>query len=428
MTFVLIFLGVLFGLMALGVPVGIVLLLCGMAIMAALGVNDPRTVGQYMLNGLNLYILMALPFFILSGELMGKGGLMRRIVDVSRLFVGRFRGGLGYTAVVTALIFSGLTGSALAESAALGTMLIPLMSEAGYNKARSGGFIASTTVLAPLIPPSNAFIVIGVACNLSISRLMLGGIAPGFVFAFALMIGWFIIAKRDGYNDQRKYTHEEAKIIVKDAIPALVMPVLVVGGIRFGWFTPTEAGAFCVVYALLVCNFYYKELNWKKTKEALLEAALSTGAIALVIAGAKILGYYLTMARLHVLMVELMGGLVDRPLMFLLAINLFLLLIGLVMDMVPSILIFGPILLPMVAAAGIDPYLFALIMCVNLNLGLITPPVGMVLFIMQRITRENFMTLVIKSLPFLVITLVVLLLYVFFPQLYLVPLRLIFGK
>ena len=428
MNFILIFVGVLFSLMALGVPVGIVLMLCGMTVMTSLGMHDPRTVAQNMIQGLNNYVLMAIPFFILAGELMGKGGLTRRIVAASKVFAGRIRGSLGYTTIVATIIFSGLSGSAVADAAAIGTMLIPLMVASGYNSARSGALVASCSVITPLIPPSTGFILIGVSCNLSIARLFMGGIVPGFIFGIALMIGWYFIAKLDGYKDQQTFTRQEAKVIVIDAIPALVMPVLVICGIRFGLFTPTEAGAFCVVYALFVCNFFYKELNWQKTKEALLEAAITTAAVALIVAGATVFGYYMTIAQLPALMVKMLGGFIDRPILLLFIINIFMLVIGMFMDMTPNILIFSPILMPIAKAAGIDPYFFAFIFCVNVTIGLFTPPVGTTLFVLLRISRTKYSDFVYKTLPFYGILLAVFLLYVFFPQLYLAPLKLLYGR
>ena len=428
MEYVLVFLALLFGLMALGVPIGIVLMLSAVGIMATLGMNDPRNVAQLMFHGINSFVLMAIPFFILAGTIMAKGGLINRLVDLSLLILGRFRGGLGYAVCLTSLIFAGLSGSALADAAALSTMLVPIMASRGYNKARSGAFIAANTVNTPLLPPSIGFILIGVSANLSIGRLFMGGIVPGIVFAIALMIGWYFIARHDGYEDQQTFERQQIWPIIKGALPALGVPVLVIGGIRFGWFTPTEAGAFCVVYALVISIFYYKELNWQKTKEALLEAAMTSAAIGLIVAGASVVGFYMTIARIPQLIVGMLGGFVDRPLLLMLIINLFLLVISMFLDFTPTILIFAPILIPIARAAGIDPYFFATVMLMNITIGLSTPPVGTVLFVVLRITEVKYGELLLKMLPFFGILFAVLLLYIFFPQLYLVPQRFLFGR
>lgn len=428
MNFVFIFLGVLFGLMALGVPVGIVLMICGIAVMGALGMNDPRTVAQFMFHGLNSFPLMAIPFFILAGSIMSKGGLIRRLVDVAMLVVGRFRGGIGYTVALTSLMFAGLSGSALADAAAIGTMMIPIMAAAGYNKARSGAFIAANTTNTPLIPPSGAFILIGVTCNLSIARLFMGGIVPGVFVAIALMITWYFVARIDGYTDKKTFKREQAMPIIKDAIPAFGIPVLVIGGIRFGWFTPTEAGAFCVVYSLVICIFFYKDLNWKKIKEAFLEAAITTSAVALIVSGASVAGFYMTMAQLPQHIVALLGGFLDRPVLFLFVVSAILFVISMVMDMTPNILIFAPILMPVARAAGIDPYFFAFIMCFIFSIGLFTPPVGTVLFVTLKISGARYNELVYKMLPFLGVLILVLIIYILFPQLYIVPQRFLMGR
>lgn len=422
MTYVAVFLGTLFILMSIGVPIGFVLMLCGMALMYIMNFVDPLTVGQNMIQGLNSFTLMAIPFFLLAGEIMAKGGLSRRIVNFAKLIVGRVRGGLGYTAILASIIFAGLSGSAVADAAAIGGMLIPLMIANKYDAARSTGFICSGAIIAPIIPPSGAFILIGVTCNLSISKLFMGGLIPGVIIGLALMVVWFFIVRKDGYHDQETFTKAEVIAILKDSLPALMMPVLIVGGIRLGWFTPTEAGAFAVVYALLVCNFYYKELNFKKTKEALLAAASSTATIALIVGGATVAGYYMTLAQIPAKIAGMLGGLISHPTLFLMACNVFLFFMGMIMDITPNILIFCPILMPLAEAAGLDPYFFAFIMCLNLNIGLITPPVGTVLYVAQRVGGVNFSDLVKKMMPFLITEVIVLLVMTYCPALYLVPL------
>ena len=259
MTTFLVFLGTLFGFMALGLPLAFVLLICAIFMMLSLGQSDIMVIAQNMVSGMNNFTLMAIPFFMLAGEIMDRGGLSLRIVRFAKVVVGRIRGGLGYTAILATIVFSGLSGSAVADAAALGAILIPLMIKSGYRKSRSIAFIAAGAIVAPMIPPSIPMIVMGTSTGLSVTKLFMSGLIPGLIVCLGLMAAWFFVVRIDGYDDCETFTWEESVAIMKDSFPALMMPILIVGGIRFGIFTATEAGAFAVVYAMLVCMFYYKE-------------------------------------------------------------------------------------------------------------------------------------------------------------------------
>ncbi|NYB72773.1 TRAP transporter large permease [Sedimentibacter hydroxybenzoicus DSM 7310] len=422
------FLVSLFGFMSLGIPIALVLVICSIVLMVLVGQFDLLSIAQAMVSGTNSFPLMAIPFFMLAGEIMSQGGLSARIVNASNLAVGRYKGGLGYVAILASIVFSGLSGSAVADAAALGGILIPMMRENGYKIDRATAFICAGAVIAPIIPPSIPMIVLGTATNLSVTRLFMSGLIPGAILGLALMVVWFFVVRKDGYTDTMTFTKEERNAILKDSMPALMMPVLIVGGIRFGIFTPTEAGAFAVVYSLIVCKFVYKELDFHKFGDIFSAASKSTATVMLIVAAANAVGFYITMAQVPAQMVTTLMPFIDKPMLLLLIINMFLFVLGMVMDLTPNILIFGPVLFPVIQQAGIDPYFFALIMCLNLCIGLITPPVGTVLYVGCGVSKIDIVRLSKAIIPFLIVEIVILLLLTFFPSLVMAPLNLIMGS
>ena len=405
----------------LGVPIAFVLILCAITLMQFLGQTDMSIITQNMVMGTNNAALMAIPFFMLSGEIMARGGLSQRIVDFANIAVGRFRGGLGYAAILASMIFAGLSGSPVADAAALGGILIPLMVKNGYSKERSTGIICSGAVIAPIIPPSVPMIVLGTSVGLSITQMFMAGLIPGIILGICLMICWRIIVVHDKVDDTVRFTKEQIKHILKDSLPALFMPILIIGGIRFGIFTPTEAGAFAVVYALGISLFVYREMKLKDLPDVFMAGIKSTGLVMIICATASAVGWLITVAQIPAKVVMLLQPLIAHPLALLLVINLFLFIMGMIMDLTPNILIFGPILVPVVQAAGIDPIVFGVIMVLNLTIGLITPPVGTILYIGCSIADLSFGRVVKGVLPFLACEIIVLLLFSVFPQLISVP-------
>ena len=405
----------------LGVPIAFVLILCAITLMQFLGQTDMSIITQNMIMGANNAALMAIPFFMLAGEVMSRGGLSQRIVDFAKIVVGRFRGGLGYAAILASMIFAGLSGSPVADAAALGGIMIPLMVKNGYSKERSTGLLCSGAVIAPIIPPSIPMIVLATGTGLSVGKMFMAGLVPGIILGICLMVCWRIIVVHDKVDDTVRFTKEQIKHILKDSLPALFMPILIIGGIRFGIFTPTEAGAFAVVYALAISLFVYKEMKWKDLTDVFLEGAKSTGIVMFIVASASAVGWLITVAQIPAKVVTLLAPLIAHPLALLLMINLFLFIMGMIMDLTPNILIFGPILVPVVQAAGIDPIVFGVIMVLNLTIGLITPPVGTILYIGCSIADLSFGRVVKGVLPFLACEIIVLLLVSVFPQLISVP-------
>jgi len=423
-----IFLGTLFFFLAFGIPICLVLVLCAMVLMWHSGMWDAMIIPGSMLDGANNYPLMAIPFFVFAGEIMAAGGLSKRVVQLAQLMIGRVRGGLGYAAVVASIIFAGLMGSSVGEAAALGGLLLPMMKEVGYKPGRAGAIIASGAILGPIIPPSTNFILLGATISgLSITKLFMIGLFPGIFIGLALMVVWFFIVRIDGYNETITFTREEKWKILLDSTPAFLMPVLLLGGIRFGIFTPTEGGAFAAIYAIVVCVLYYRELSFRELLRVSARAARTTSVVMLIVATATAVGWFITIAQIPNQMTALFSPLIDSPILLLLCINIFLFLIGMVMDLTPNILIFAPVFYPLITQAGIDPYYFGLLFILNLGIGVITPPVGTVLYVVCGIGNIKITQLIRNLVPFIVVEAIMLFLLLFFPKLSLVPLNWLMG-
>ena len=423
-----IFLGTLFFFLAFGIPICLVLVLCAMVLMWHSGMWDAMIIPGSMLDGANNYPLMAIPFFVFAGEIMAAGGLSKRVVQLAQLMIGRVRGGLGYAAVVASIIFAGLMGSSVGEAAALGGLLLPMMKEVGYKPGRAGAVIASGAILGPIIPPSTNFILLGATISgLSITKLFMIGLVPGILIGLALMVVWFFVVRKDGYNETITFTREEKWKILIDSTPAFLMPVLLLGGIRFGVFTPTEGGAFAAIYAIVVCVLYYRELSFRELLRVSARAATTTSVVMLIVATATAVGWFITIAQIPNQMTALFSPLIDSPVLLLLCIHVFLFLIGMVMDLTPNILIFAPVFYPLITQAGIDPYYFGLLFILNLGIGVITPPVGTVLYVVCGIGNIKITQLIRNLVPFILVEVVMLFLLLFFPKLSLIPLDWLMG-
>lgn len=423
-----IFLGTLFFFLAFGIPICLVLVLCAMVLMWHSGMWDTMIIPGAMLDGANNYPLMAIPFFVFAGEIMAAGGLSRRVVQLSQLMIGKVRGGLGYAAVIASIIFAGLMGSSVGEAAALGGLLLPMMKQVGYKPGRAGAVIASGAILGPIIPPSTNFILLGATISgLSITKLFMIGLFPGIFIGLALMAVWYFIVRIDGYNETISFTRQEKIKIIIDSTPAFLMPVLLLGGIRFGIFTPTEGGAFAAIYAIAVCVLYYRELSLRQLLKVSAAAARTTSVVMLIVATATAVGWFITMAQIPAQMTQLFKPLIDSPILLLLCINVFLFLIGMVMDLTPNILIFAPVFYPLIMEAGIDPYYFGLLFILNLGIGVITPPVGTVLYVVCGVGNIKIVELIKNLAPFIIIEVIMLFLLLFFPSLSLVPLNWLMG-
>jgi tripartite ATP-independent transporter DctM subunit len=382
---------------------------------------DVMTIPNSMLDGADNFPLMAIPFFVFAGEIMAAGGLSKRVVQLAQIIIGRVKGGLGYAAIMASIIFAGLMGSSVGEAAALGGLLLPMMKEAGYDHGRAGGIIASGAILGPIIPPSTNFIILGATVSLSVTKLFMIGLFPGLMLGLGLMIVWWFIVRKDGYTEVLTFTRQECIAILKDASPAFMLPVMLLGGIRFGVFTPTEGGAFTAVFAIVVCMLWYRELSLRGLLRVSATAARTTSVVMLIVATATAVGYFITLAQIPTHIASLFSGFIDSPNILLTIIMIFLLIAGMVMDLTPNVLIFAPVFYPLIQQAGIDPYHFGLIFILNLGIGVITPPVGTVLYVVCGIGNISLMQLVSKMLPFVLVEIAILFLLAYFPKLSLVP-------
>ncbi len=416
-----IFLGSLFVLLLTRLPVAVVLMLCAIILLKFLDMFDPLLLAEQMLTGSDNFILTTVPFFMLAGEIMKHGGISNRLIKLGQVVVGRFRGGMGYVAILASMIFAGMSGAAIADVSALGAVLVPMMVACGYDKARSTGLICASSLTAPIIPPSVPLIIIGVTVELSIGRLFVMGIVPGILLGLTLMATWFIVVRRDNYTETITIKGPEATKAVIEAIPALFLPIIIIVGIRMGYFTPTEGGAVACVYAFIVGVIIHRELKFKDMPGLFFSAVRSSAAVMFIVCTATAIGWLITMAQVPQQIVSIMSGLVDSPILLLLVLNGLLILLGMVMDITPIILIFAPVIFPLVRAAGIDAYYFALLMIVNLCIGLITPPVGTVLYVGCSVSKLTLDKVVKGILPFLIAEFLFLIACIVFPQIITTP-------
>jgi tripartite ATP-independent transporter DctM subunit len=421
---VTIFIGALLAPMALGVPIAFALIISGVALMMYLGLFDAQIVAQNVLNGADSFPLMAVPFFLLAGEVMNTGGLSRRIVNLAMAMVGHIRGGLGFVAIFAACILSSLSGSAVADAAALGALLYPMMVKSGHDPARTGGLLASASIIGPIIPPSIGFILYGVIGGVSITKLFLAGIVPGLMIAAALCITWLIVARKEQFALPPRQSGAVRFKAFVDSIWALMLPVIIIVGLKFGVFTPTEAGVVAAVYSLFVAMVIYRELPPAKLFGVFVSAAKITSVVMFLVACAAVSAWLVTVADVPGELVSLLEPLMDNQTLLLLAIMALVVVVGTAMDMTPTILIMTPVLIPVIKEAGIDPVYFGVLFIINNSIGLITPPVGTVLNVICGVSKLNMEQLMKGVMPFLIAELIVLLLLILFPQIVTVPVAL----
>ena len=418
---VFIFLGALLGAMALGIPIAYSLLACGVALMWHLDLFDAQILAQNVINGSDSFPLLAVPFFMLAGEIMNVGGLSQRIVNFALALVGHIKGGLGYVTILAAILLSALSGSAVADAAALTALLLPMMVKAGHDKARAGGLIAAAGVIGPVIPPSIGFVIFGVAANVSISKLFLAGIFPGILIGAALWITWMILVRKEVLTPPPRKTGTEILAALRHAGWALFLPVIILVGLRFGVFTPTEAAVVAAVYAFFVAFVIHRELSLNQLSAVFITAAKTTAIIMFLVAAAMVSAWLITVADLPAKVIGLMEPFIGNPTLLLVMMMLLVIAVGTAMDMTPTILILTPVLMPLVKAAGIDPVYFGVLFIINNSIGLITPPVGTVLNVVAGVGRMKMDDVTRGVLPFMLAEFIVLFLMVLFPALVTVP-------
>ena len=413
-----IFLSVLFGFTLMGVPIVFSL---GVANLVMLFVMDLpfMVLPAEIISGMNSFPLLAIPFFMFVGEVMNRGGIAKRLVDFADSLVGHITGGLGHVSILSSMFFGGICGSAVAEAAAIGGLLVPPMVRQGYPPALAGAITASAAVIGIIIPPSIPFILFGIVTNTSIAKIFLGGIIPGILVGLSLMITTYFITKKRNIASRRadrRFSGARVWETFKGAGLALSIPVIIVGGILGGIFTATEAGAVAAFVALFLGLFVYKEVSLRDIPGIFLSTAKTTGIVLFLCGMAMGTAWLLTRARVPFELAETVRSITASRMGVLLLTNVLLFFVGFVMDLTPAMLILAPILLPLVQSVGIDPVYFGVVMSVNLGIGLITPPVGTVLYVTCGIANVRFDDLVRSIAPYVVAEVVTLLLLLYFPQ------------
>ena len=425
---VLVFIVSLLGAMALGMPLAFSLLVSGVALMLHLDNFDTQIVSQNLINGADNFPLMAVPFFMLAGELMNAGGMSRRIVNSAMVWIGHFRGGLGYVAVFAAIVMASLSGSAVADTAALAAVLMPMMRDAGYRMDRSAGLIAAGGIIAPVIPPSIGFILFGVIGGVSISKLFMAGIFPGILMGLALVVTWWIVARKDDVVVAPKVPFKKRISVTVNAFWSYLLAVTIIGGMKMGVFTPTEAAVVAVVYSLIIGLFIYREIKFKDLYGIILSAAKTSSIVMFLVAAALVSAWLITVANIPAQIVEILRPFIDNKTLLMVMLMLLVMIVGTALDFAPTVLILTPVLMPLVREAGIDPVYFGVLFIINNAIGLLTPPVGTVLNVVCGVGRIPMHDVIRGVMPFLLSQVVVMGALIAFPSLVMTPLKWLLMK
>jgi len=398
-----------------GMPVAFCLLLS--AICSAIYAGIPLSViFQRMFGGLDNFVLLAIPFFIFMGNIMEQGGMAKKVVQFSNIIIGRIKGGLAGVNVLASMFFAGISGSAVADTSSIGSMLIPMMNEEGYDKNFSAAITATSSTIGLIIPPSNAIIIYSFAVGgLSVAKLFSAGIIPGILVGLGLILTGYIISVKENYPSHPTPSLKETIKIIKETSLSLLLVLIIVGGILGGVFTATEAAVFGVVYSFIISFFIYKNIKIKDMKYILKKTIKTSSVVLILLATSTAFSYILSYERIPELVCEALINISDNKIVILIIINILLLFVGTFMDMAPAILIFTPIFLPVVQEVGMDPIHFGIMMLINLCVGLCTPPVGTVLFVAMGIAETTMDKLIKPLMYFIIPMLIVLLLVTYWP-------------
>ncbi|HSV51470.1 MAG TPA: TRAP transporter large permease [Burkholderiaceae bacterium] len=415
MTLLLIFAG-LFALIALGLPVAVAMGIAGLSTLLLTG--DHGVLGilaQRIYASTTAFTLLAIPFFILAGNLMNTGGTTERIFRFAHCLVGHFRGGLGQVNILGSMVFSGMSGSALADAMGLGAIEVKAMTKAGYQPSFSAAVSAASATIGPVIPPSIPLVIYGSMTGVSVGALFLGGVVPGVLMGLAMMVVVYILARRRNYPRERRATLAETGRALLDGLAAIATPAIMMGGILGGYFTPTEASVVACAYALILGRFVYRELAWSDLPRIAMETVFQTAQVMFIVAAAGLFGWVLIYLRAPETLIGLLTGLAASPLLCLAIINVILLVLGCFMEGIAIMLLTIPVFAPILARLGIDPLHFGVVMTLNLMVGMLTPPVGMVLYAMSGVAKVPMFELARELRPFLLAILAVLVLITVLP-------------
>jgi len=423
----ILFLGAFIILLCLSAPITVALGGCSMVYALFGGTVPITTLIQTIFGGLATFPLLAIPLFMLAGNLMKEGGLTPDLVNFARLLLGHIRGGLGQATILACAIFAAISGAAVATAVAIGVVMIPAMKKAGYDEGTAAALTGTAACLGPLIPPSIPFIIYGVAANVSIAGLFLGGVLPGILLAGTLMIYMYVVAVKRDYPRDSRTPGKEILIAAWKAMPALFMPVLIMGGILSGIFTPTEAAGVTVLYAAIIGAFYYRKLTIRSLPKVLLASGLESGMVMLLIAMSEPFAWFVAVDQIPQRLVDWISTVTTSPYMILLLVNIFLLLLGIPVETAPALVIVTPVLAPIAAAVGIDPIHMGIVICLNLVLGLITPPVGAVLFAVCGTANISLQRLSKAIWPLFLVSVAVLAVVTYLPWLSTVLPKLFLG-
>lgn len=402
--------------LAIGMPVAFVLGVSALGYFYFTGQTQYMIVlPQRMFAGMDMFVLLAIPLFVLAGSIMDVGGLTRRLIGFANSIVGRFRGGLSLTAIWGCFLFGGVSGSAAADAAAIGTVMVPDMKRQGYDVDYSAGLIAVSSLMAPLVPPSIAMIIYGALSGTSISQLLIAGIAPGILLACFLSVYAIWVAQRRGYPKAPKQNFSKILSEAWKAIPVMLLPVIIVVGIRGGIFTATEAAAVAAIYALVIATFVYRAMSWKFLKEAFVATAIITSAIYFLVAIANVLGFIFAIEQLPQKAVAFLTGISENKYVILLMVNLILLFLGMFLDTIGVLILTVPALTAIGTMLGLDPVHLGVMVVFNVLVGFVTPPVGLCLFVIAGVTGRPMEKIAYRALPMIGIALIVLALITVFP-------------
>ncbi len=405
---------VLLGLIILGFPISFSLGITGLALLYKLDMTFMLEIlPQRMFSGVNSFVIMAMPFFMLAGSIMNRTGITNALVRFAESCIGWVRGGLAHVNIVGSILFAGLTGSAVADTAALGSVLIPAMKKAGYSRGFSAAVTAASSVIGPIIPPSIIMVIYGSLMNVSIAGLFVAGIFPGLLFGVTLMGVTYVIARKRDYPKQEDFSVNELGYNFVRSLPALMMPVIILGGILGGIFTPTEAAGVAVLYAIFI-GFIFRRLSFKDLWKSLEETVLSMGMILLILSCAGILSWLMASEKIPDQIAQAILSITENKYLLLFLINVVLLVVGMFMDITAALIMLASIMAPLAIHAGVDPLHFGIIMVTNLNIGLITPPLGACLFVASGIARIQLKPIVREILPFVLAEVAVLFVVTYF--------------